>query len=165
MQHSPHACNTRLCILGLRWYNLEKFECLQQIKLSKNPLILEIFVAVVKWFAVIIDCFDTRYTPSKLLAKTQLLQRPTLGEICVVVGETCFVRKFIPNYSSVVAPISALLCDLSISEEEGKMFKYMYEARPSINGNSGRSPDLPDRDEKARVQVESSGTGVGAVLS
>lgn len=102
---------------------LEIFECLRGSTLSRNPLILEFFFAQVKWFGMIIDCFDTRSSPSKLLAIVQLSQPPTLGEIPVLLGGTGFVRKFIPNYSSVAASISDLLRDPRFQRQRSRRSK------------------------------------------
>ena len=64
---------------------------------------------------MIVDRFDIRPAPSKIEAITQLSQLSTAEEVRVLPGMVGYLRKFAPNYSSVLALILALLRDSRFS--------------------------------------------------
>ena len=58
-----------------------------------------------------IDRFDIRPAPTKMEAIAKLSQSSTVEEVRVLLGMAGYLRKFVPNYSSVLDPISDLLHD------------------------------------------------------
>ena len=60
---------------------------------------------------MVIDRFGIRPAPSKVEAITQLSQPSTVEEVRVLLEMADCLRKFIPNYSSILAPILDLLRD------------------------------------------------------
>ena len=89
----------------------ETFDCLRQSKLLVNLPKSEFCFSVVEWLGMIIDRFGIRPASSKIEAITQLSQPSTVEEARVLLGMASYLRKFVPNYSSVLAPISDLLRD------------------------------------------------------
>ena len=71
---------------------------------------------------MIIDCF-IRPAPSKIEAITQLSQPSTVEEVRVLLGMTGYLRKFVPNYSAVLAPISDLLRDSRFRSKKARRLK------------------------------------------
>ena len=101
----------------------ETFDCLRQSKLSVSLPKLEFCFSVVEWLEMIIDRFGIRPAPSKIEAITQLSQPSTVEEVGVLLGMAGYLRKFVPNYSSVLAPISGLLCDSRSRSKKAKRLK------------------------------------------
>ena len=60
---------------------------------------------------MIIDRFGIRPAPNKPEAITQLSQPSTVEEVRLFLGMAGYLRKFVPNYSSVLTPILDLLRD------------------------------------------------------
>ena len=89
----------------------ETFDCLRQGKLSVNLPKSEFCFSVVEWLGMVIDHFGVRPAPSKIKAITQLSQPSTVKEVRVLLGMAGYLRNFVPNYSSILAPISDLLRD------------------------------------------------------
>ena len=89
----------------------ETFDGIRQSKLSVNLPKSEFCFSVVEWLGVIIDRFGIRPAPSKTEAITQLSQPSTVEDVRELSGMTGYLRKFVPNYSLVLAPISGLLRD------------------------------------------------------
>ena len=72
---------------------------------------------------MIIDCFGIRPAPSKIEAITQLSQPSTMEEVRVLLGIAEHLQKFIPNYSSIVAPISHFLRDSRFRSKKARRLK------------------------------------------
>ncbi|CAM9577513.1 unnamed protein product, partial [Ascophyllum nodosum] len=89
----------------------ETFDCLRQSKLSVNLPKSEFCFSVDKWLEIITDRFGIRPASSKIEAITQLSQPSTVEEVRVLLEMTGYLKKFVPNYSPVLAPISDLLRD------------------------------------------------------
>ena len=101
----------------------ETFDCLRQSKLSVNVPKSDFCFSVVEWLGMIIDCFDLRPAPSKIEAITQLSQSSTVEDVRVLLEIAGYLRKFVPNYSSVLVPISDLLCDLRFRSKKARRLK------------------------------------------
>ena len=101
----------------------ETFDCLRQSKLSVNLPISEFCSSVVEGLGMIIDRFGIRPAPSKIEAITQLSQPSTVEEVRVPLGMAGYFRKFVPNYSSVLAPISDLLRDSRFHNKKDRRLK------------------------------------------
>ena len=74
---------------------------------------------------MIIDRFDIMSAPSKIEAITQLFQPSTVEEVRVLLGIADCLRKFIPNYSSVLVPILDLLCDSLLGSKKARRLKVL----------------------------------------
>ena len=72
---------------------------------------------------MIIGRFGVRPAPSKIEAITQLSQSSTVEEVCVLLGMADYLRKFVPNYSSVLAPFSDLLRDSRFRSKKARRLK------------------------------------------
>ena len=68
---------------------------------------------------MIVGRLGTRPTPSKIDAITQLSRPNTVEEVRVLLGMRGYGRQFVPQYSTVVAPISDLLRDPRFRAEQG----------------------------------------------
>ena len=101
----------------------ETFDCLRQGKLSVNLPKSEFCFSVVEWLGMVIDRFGVRPAPSKIEAITQLSQPSTVEEVRVLLGMAGYLRKFVPNYSSILAPISDLLRDPRFRSKKARRVK------------------------------------------
>ena len=72
---------------------------------------------------MIIDRFGIRPAPSKIEAIKQLSQHLTVEEVRILLGIDGYLRKFVPNYSSVLAPISDLLRDSRFHSKKARRLK------------------------------------------
>ena len=72
---------------------------------------------------MIIDRFGIRPAPSKIEVITKLSQASTVDEVRVLLGMAGYLRKFVPNYSLVLAPISNLLLDSRFRSKNGRRLK------------------------------------------
>ena len=72
---------------------------------------------------MIIDRFGIRPTPSKIETITQLSQPSTVEEVRVLLGIADYLKKSVPNYSSVLAPISDLLRDSRFRGKKARRLK------------------------------------------
>ena len=113
----PRTCEEHLELLR------ETFDCLRQSKLSTNLPKSDFFFSVVEWLGMIIDRFGIRPAPSKIEAITQLSQNLTVEEVGILLGIDGYLRKFVPNYSSVLAPISDLLRDSRFHSKKARRLK------------------------------------------
>ena len=121
---------------------------------------------------MIVDRLGTRPAPSKIDAITQLSRSNTVEEVRVLLGMIGYLRQFVPQYSTVVAPISDLLRDprfrtkrankenVPWGEEQIKAFNALIEAltSPPILA-------LPVWTEPFSLSTDASEIGAGAVLT
>ena len=96
--------------------------------------------SVMEFVGVIVDRLGTRPAPSKIDAITQLSRPNTVEEVRVLLGMTGYLRQFVPQYSTVLAPISDLPRDprfrtmrakkekVSWGKEQNKAFDALIEA-------------------------------------
>ena len=82
----------------------ETFDCVRQSKWSVNLPKSEFYFSVAEWLGMIIDRFGIRSAPNKIEAITHLSQPSTVEEVRVLLGMAGYLRKLVPNYSSVLAP-------------------------------------------------------------
>ena len=150
----------------------ETFDCLRRGKLSVNLPKSEFCFSVVEWLGMVIDRFGVRPAPSKIEAITQLSQPSTVEEVRVLLGMAGYLRKFVPNYSSILAPISDLLRDPRFRTKKARRVKVPWgqaqtEAMETLV-NLLTSPPilaLPDWNKPFRLHTDASETGAGAVLT
>ena len=96
-----------------------------------------------KFVGMIVEGLGTKPAPSKMDAITQLSRPNTVEEVRVLLGMTGYLRQFVPQHSTVVAPISDLLGDLRFrtkrvkkenvpwGEKRNKAFNALIEALTS----------------------------------
>ena len=150
----------------------ETFDCLRQSKLSIYLPQSEFCFSVVEWLGMIIDRSGIRPTPSKIETITQLPQPSTLEEVRVLLGMTVYLRKFVPNYSSVLAPISDLLCDSRFRSKEARRLNVPWgqartEAIKTFVSLLTSPPilALPIWNKRFPLHTDASETGAGAVFT
>ena len=83
---------------------------------------------------MIIDRFGIRPAPSKIEAITQLFQPSTVEEVPVLLGMTGYLRKFVPNYSSFLAPILNILRDSRFRSKKAGRLKLSWDQAPNRSG-------------------------------
>ena len=148
------------------------FDCLRQSKLSVNLPKSEFCFSVVKWLGMAIDRFGITPAPSKIEAITQLSQPSAVEEVRGLLEMAGYLRKFVPNYSSVLAPISDILRDSRFQNKKARRLKVPWgqaqtEAMETLV-NLLASPlihALPDWNRSFRLHTDASKTGAGAVLT
>ena len=111
---------------------------------------------------IIIDCFGI----------TQLSQLSTVEDVRVLLGIAGYFRKFVPNYSSVLAPISGPFRDSRFHIKRAKRLKVprsqdQTEATETLVSLLTSPPilRLPEWKKRSRLRTDASETGVGAVLT
>ena len=111
-----------------QWGLLRKtLECLRQGRLTVNLQKSHFCQSVMEFVMMIVDRLGTRPAPSKIDAIPQLSRPNTVEEVRVLLGMTGYLRQFVPQYSTVVAPISDLLRDPRFTEQS-KAFDALMEA-------------------------------------
>ena len=150
----------------------ETFDCLRQGKLSVNLPKSEFCFSVVEWLGMVIDRFGVRPAPSKIEAITQPSQPSTVEEVRVLSGMAGYLRKFVPNYGLIVAPISDLLRDSRFRSKNARRVKvpwgHAQTEAMEILVNLLTSPPilaLPEWSKPFRLDTDASETGAGAVLT
>ena len=127
----------------------ETFDCLRQSKLSFNLPKSELCFSIFEWLGMVIGRFGIRPAPSKIEAITQLFQLSTVEEVRVLLEMTSYLRKFAPNYSSVLAPISDLLRD----PREGQTRKgTLGSSSNRIDGDTNQPPHIPTHPRATRLE-------------
>ena len=150
----------------------ETFDSLRQSKLSANLPKSEFCFSVVEWLGMIIDRFGIRPAPSKIEAITQLSQSLAVEEVRMLLGIDDYLRKFVPNCSSVLAPISDLLRDSRFRSTKVRRLKVPWgqtqtEAMETLV-NLLKSPPilaLPDWNKPFRLHTDASKTGAGVTFT
>ncbi|KAG5868007.1 hypothetical protein JTB14_024058 [Gonioctena quinquepunctata] len=116
-----------------------------------------------KYLGYVVDRNGLHVDPDKVRAMLELPTPTNVTEVRRVVGTFSWYRRFIPDFSSVIAPITALLrksTSFHWSEESASAFRRIKECLVS-------APILscPDYSREFVVQTDASGYGVGAVLT
>ena len=150
----------------------ETFDCLRQSKLSVNLPKSELCSSVIGCMGMIIDRFGIRPAPSRIEAITQLSEPLVVEEVRVLLRMAGYLRKFVPNYSSTLAPISDLLRDSRFRSKKARRFKVYWDqaqtgAMETLVSLLTCPPilALPDWNKPFRVHRGASETGAGAVLT
>ena len=127
---------------------------------------------MVEWLGIIIDRFGIRPAPSKIEAITQLSQPSTVEEVQVLLGMAGYLRKFVPNYSSVLTLISDLLCDSRFRGKKARHLKVSWgqaqtEAMETLISLLTSPPilALSDWNKYFRLHTDVGETGTGAILT
>ena len=119
----------------------EMLECLRQERLTVNLQKSHFCLSFMEFVGMIVDRLGTRPAPSKIDATTQLSRPNTVEEVRVLLGMTGYLRRFVPQYSTVVAPISDLLRDPRF-REQNKAFNALIEALTALISRRYCGPTL-----------------------
>ena len=105
-------------------------------------------------------------------AITQLSQPSTVEEVRVLLEMAGYLKKFIPNYSSVLAPISDFVRDSRSRSKKVRRLKVPWgqvqtEAMETLVSFLTSPPisALPHWNKSFRLHTDASKTGAGAVLT
>ena len=71
-----------------------------------------------EFVGMVVDTRGARPSQSKIDAVAQLTRANTVEELSALLGKTGYLRKFVPRYSALVAPISNLLRDKRLRRNE-----------------------------------------------
>lgn len=137
-------------------------------RLYKNRLFVkaekcEFHAATVSFLGYIISPGEIKMDPAKVAAVKEWPQPETRKQLQRFLGFANFYKRFIRNYSKIVAPLTALTStarSFSWSPEAAQAFqdlKERFTAAPILT--------QPDPTLQFIVEVDASDTGVGAVLS
>ena len=103
---------------------------------------------------------------------TQLPQLSAVEKVRVLLGMASYFRKFVPNYSSVLAPISDLLRNSRSRSKKVRRLKVPWgqaqtEAMETLVSLLTSPPilALPNWNKPFRLHTDASETGAGAVLT
>ena len=149
----------------------EVFDLICAGRLSINLQKSEFCFPMVEWLGMIIECHGTRPAPSKIDAITQLSRPTTVEDIRVPQGMSGYLRQFIPNYSTVTAPISDLLREPRFRGKRARRLKVPWgefqQAKDALIKALTNPPilALPDWDKPFRLHSDASEIGAGAVLT
>ena len=148
----------------------ETFDCLRQSKLSANLPKSEFWFSAVKWLGIIVDRFGIRPAPGKIKAITQLSQSSTMEEVRVLLGMAGYLRTFVPNYGSVLAPILDLLRDSLFRSKAARRLKVPWDQAQTKETETLLSPltfppilALPDWNKIFRLHTDACETGAGTI--
>lgn len=131
------------------------------ISLSKSHFCLK----EIRYLGYILDEYGLRVDPEKINGILNLKTPRTIKDIRRLIGLAGWYRRFIPDFSTITAPITNLL------KKEGKnKFDWTVEAQAAfvlLKSRLVASPILanPDFTQKFTIQTDASDVGLGAVLT
>ena len=121
---------------------------------------------------MVTDSFGVGASNSKIDAITQLSQPTTVQDVRILLGMSVYLRLFIPNYSTVVAPISDLLRDSRFKSKRARRLQVPWgesqsEAMRTHIKLLTIPPilTLPNWEKPFRLHLDTSQIGAGAVLA
>lgn len=115
-----------------------------------------------KYLGYVVDRRGLRVDPDKVKAMLELPRPTTVSEVRRVIGTFSWYRRFVPDFSAIVTPITALT---------KKNFKFNWT--PNCETAFRRIKELlvtapilscPDYSKEFVIQTDASGYGIGAVL-
>lgn len=115
-----------------------------------------------KYLGYVVDCNGLHVDPDKVRAMLELPTPTSVSEVRRLVGTFSWYRRFIPEFSSLIAPITKLLRKNSSFKWDVdcvtafKVIKECLVAAPVLS--------CPDYSLPFIVQTDASGYGIGAVL-
>lgn len=116
-----------------------------------------------KYLGYVIDKYGLHVDPSKVQAMLEIPSPTNVGDVRRFVGTCSWYRRFIPNFSTILAPITALLrkstkfCWTDECDESFRSVKELLVSAPVLS--------CPDYSLPFQIQCDASGFGIGAVLS
>lgn len=115
-----------------------------------------------KYLGYVVDRRGLRVDPDKVKAMLELQRPKTVTEVRRVVGSFSWYRRFVPEFSSIISPITALT-------KKNRKFEWTPECETAftkIKGLLVAAPILscPDYSKEFVIITDASGYGIGAVL-
>lgn len=141
----------------------EVFRRLLDANLSVNQGKCQFCVPSMKYLGYVVDRNGLHVDPDKVRAMLNLPVPTNAREVRRVVGTFSWYRRFIPEFSTIIAPLTALTRKrqkfqwTSECEESFQKIKECLVAAPVLN--------CPDYSLPFVVQTDASGYGIGAVLT
>ena len=139
-------------------------ERLRKAKLTARPTKCVVAVTKVEFLGHVLGEGKVKQNPEKVLSIQSCSRPRTKKQVRSFIGLIGYYRKFIPNFSTVSAPLTDLT-------KKGKPMKVRWEpehedAFRSLISLLGKSPILclPNFDKNFVVRTDASETGIGAVL-
>ena len=123
----------------------------------------EFHVSSVAFLGYILECGQVRTDPAKVQAVTEWPRPNSRKQLQRFLGFSNFYRRFIRNYSQVVAPLTMLTSASvpflwsPVAEEAFKELKRRFSTAPVLV--------QPDPTRQFIIEVDASDVGAGAVLS
>ena len=121
---------------------------------------------------MMIDCHGKRPAPSKIDAITQLSRPTTVEDVRTLLGISGYLCQFIPNYSTVTAPIPGLLREPPFRGKRARRVKiplgeFQQQAKGALIKALTSLPILAllDWDEPFRLHTDAGEIEAGAVLT
>lgn len=116
-----------------------------------------------KYLGYVVDRNGLHVDPDKVRSMLELPTPTNVTEVRRLVGTFSWYRRFVPDFSTIIAPITALLRKKSKflwTEECDNSFKKIKECLVAVPVLS-----CPDYTKPFVVQTDASGYGIGAVLT
>lgn len=141
----------------------EIFECLRQANLTLKTKKCTLFQTEVEYLGHIVSEAGISCNPEKLKAVAEWPQPINVSEVRSFLGLAGYYRRFIPHFSSIVSPLTALT-------SKTKKFQWdsqCQEAFENLKGLLTSAPILayPNNQGDFILDTDASNTGLGAVLS
>lgn len=116
-----------------------------------------------RYLGYVVDRRGLRVDPDKVRAMLDLPRPKTATEVRRILGSFSWYRRFVPEFSSVVAPITSL----TMKNRKFEWSTECEEALRKIKGLLVAAPILscPDYSKDFVIQTDASGYGIGAVLT
>lgn len=140
----------------------EVFKRLKQAGLTVNKEKCAFCRPSLKYLGYIVDGNGLHVDPEKVEAILNLPTPKNTKEVRRIVGMTSWYRRFVPNFSAIVTPITDLLkknkkfCWSEECEEAFSKLKQQLVSAPVTHGPDYKLPFV--------LQTDASGYGIGAVL-
>lgn len=136
---------------------------LKQAKLTLNKAKCQFCRSELKYLGYMVDGEGLRVDPDKVESILNIPAPKSAKEVRQFVGTASWYRRFIPDFSTRLYPLTSML-------KKGKKFEWTEEAQNSwddIRSCLVKSPILtcPNFDKPFTIACDASGVGLGAVLS
>jgi len=128
-----------------------------------NPKKCAFFKRRLVYLGHVISAEGVQTDPEKVTAITYLKSPTCLKELRQWLGMASWYRRFVPNFATVVQPMTALL-------KKGRNWAWGPEQQNALEDLKSRIPTAsvlgcPDFDKTFALQSNASDVGLGAVLS
>lgn len=141
----------------------EVFRRLRNAKLTVSEEKCQFCREQLRYLGYLVDRKGLHVDPDKVRAMVELPTPKNVKDVRSVLGTVSWYRRFVPNFSDLAAPLTALL-------KKNRQFSWSPECDQAFNTLKEKliqAPILncPDYSLPFRVQTDASGYGIGAVLS
>ncbi|XP_070851494.1 uncharacterized protein [Drosophila suzukii] len=141
----------------------EVFRRLRRANLKVNPKKCAFFRRRLVYLGHVISAEGVQTDPVKVTAITNLKPLTCLKELRQCLGMASWYRRFVPNFASVVQPMTALL-------KKGRKLAWSHEQQNALDEvkrslTTALVLGCPDFDKTFVLQTDASDVGLGAVLS